>query len=167
MRMSKIIGVFPMFNTGGTAGNWACRKRGAASYSHRMGRGNGAVQCADGFSCREGTVVGDGSVLQLAGRNITGSIPIVHSLFTLSSPRTIPGRGHTASTASHRIVWSVSFLRRASAAALPARAVRQVATTASVRMGGCYFVSRKRTAAGVRPAMPMTRGLSPSNAPAT
>ena len=44
---------------------------------------------------------------------------------------------------------------------------RQAATTASVRMGGCHFVSRKRTAAGVRPAMPMTRGLSPSSAPAT
>ena len=70
-----------------TAGNWACRKRGAASYSHRMGRGNGAVQCADGFSCREGTVVGDGSVLQLAGRNITGSI----SLFGSRSVKTVEG----------------------------------------------------------------------------
>lgn len=46
-------------------------------------------------------------------------------------------------------------------------AVRQAATTESVRMGGYRSVSRKRTAAGVRPAMPMTRGLSPSNAPAT
>lgn len=36
----------------------------------------------------------------------------------------------------------------------------------SVQMAVCRFVSRKRTAAGVRPAMPMTRGRSPSNVPA-
>lgn len=52
-----------------------------------------------------------------------------------------------------------------SAAVLPVRAVRQVATTVSVQMAVCRFVSRKRTAAGVRPAMPMTRGRSPSNVP--
>ena len=51
------------------------------------GSGNGAVQCADGFSCREGTVVGDGSVLLIAGRNITGSI----SLFGSRSVKTVEG----------------------------------------------------------------------------
>lgn len=70
-----------------TAGNWVCRKRGAASYSHRMGRGNGAVRFADAFSYREETVVGDGSVLRLAGRNITGSI----SLFGSRSVKTVEG----------------------------------------------------------------------------
>ena len=40
-------------------------------------------------------------------------------------------------------------------------------TTASAQTAVCRFVSKKRTAAGVRPAMPMTRGRSPSNAPAT
>ena len=64
-----------------------CRKRGAASYSHRMGRGNGAVRFADAFSYREETVVGDGSVLRLAGRNITGSI----SLFGSRSVKTVEG----------------------------------------------------------------------------
>ena len=54
-----------------------------------------------------------------------------------------------------------------SAAALPARVVRQAATTASVQMAVCRFASRKRTAAGVRPAGKMTREQSPSNAPAT
>lgn len=34
------------------------------------------------------------------------------------------------------------------------------------QMAVCRFVSRKRTAAGVRPAMSMTRGRSPSNVPA-
>ena len=70
-----------------TAGNWGCRKQGAASYSRRMGRGNGAARCADGFSCREGTVVGDGSVLLIAGRNITGSI----SLSGSRSVKTVEG----------------------------------------------------------------------------
>ena len=68
---------------------------------------------------------------------------------------------------THSIVWSVSFLRKASAAVSPAQAVRQAATTASAQTAVCRFVSKKRTAAGVRPAMPMTRGRSPSNAPAT
>lgn len=62
-----------------TVGNWVCRKRGAASYSRRMGRGNGTVRFVDAFSCREGTVVGDGSVLLSAGRNITGSISLLGS----------------------------------------------------------------------------------------
>lgn len=39
------------------------------------------------FSCREGTVVGDGSVLLIAGRNITGSI----SLFGSRSVKTVEG----------------------------------------------------------------------------
>jgi len=38
-----------------TAGSWGCRKREAASYSHRMHRGNAAAWCAVGFSCRKGT----------------------------------------------------------------------------------------------------------------
>ena len=85
--MSKIIGVFPMFNTGGTAGNWACRKRGAASYSLRMGQGIGTVRFVGAFSCRGDTVAGDGSVLLIAGRNITGSI----SLSGSRSVKTVEG----------------------------------------------------------------------------
>lgn len=53
----------------------------------RMGRGNGTVRFVDAFSCREGTVVGDGSVLLIAGRNITGSI----SLFGSRSVKTVEG----------------------------------------------------------------------------
>lgn len=51
--------------------------------------GSGERRCrfADAFSCREGTVVGDGSVLLIAGRNITGSI----SLFGSRSVKTVEG----------------------------------------------------------------------------
>lgn len=84
-------------------------------------------------------------------------------VYTKLSPNHSGQRTHSID----RIVWSVSFLRKASAAVSPAQAVRQAATTASAQTAVCRFVSKKRTAAGVRPAMPMTRGRSPSNAPAT
>lgn len=82
------------------------------------------------------------------------------------SPNHSGQRTHSIDRITPHCVWLVSFLRRASAAASPARAVRQAATTVSARMAVYHCVSRKRTAAGVRPAMPMTRGRSPSNVPA-
>lgn len=86
-------------------------------------------------------------------------------VYTKLSPNHSGQRTHSIDRITpHCVVGQLSA--EASAAVLPVRAVRQVATTVSVQMAVCRFVSRKRTAAGVRPAMPMTRGRSPSNVPA-
>ena len=86
-------------------------------------------------------------------------------VYTKLSPNHSGQRTH--SIVSLRIAWLVSFLQKASAAALSVHLGRQAATTASVRTVVCRFVSRKRTAAGVRPAGKMTREQSPSNVPVT
>ena len=78
-----------------------------------------------------------------------------------------PDREPIPSTASRHTAWSVSYLLRASADALPALLVRLPATMASALTDESPYVLKRKTVAGAPLLMPMTKEPSPSNVPLT
>lgn len=71
---------------------------------------------------------------------MTWIIQTVKWFLTRNSVRIIPDKEHTTSTASRLIAWSVSYLLRAFADALPARPDRQAVIMELARTVASLFV---------------------------